>query len=215
MNVREKLQRSLFVMSLIALPMVGCIEGVDGTAKEEDKIKAVDAVKFIEEGNENPKAVSSFDQPSYRIHKTSRLLMRYEDVNEIEDDIRGGSRDLVLRIELVYSQDKAQALQQLELCPIVGDWMMGATWEKGHPYPGGKWLKPGGEFDEALCVKPFEDSTNPACQATNFVCFDLSEWFQRYVVEADENRGFAIKTSSGSGFVIYGDGSSRGPRLLW
>lgn len=181
-----------------------------------------DGIKQISMGNTNVDDESTYLQQHYEISDKQRLLMRFESLKNSKGSVLLGTDDDVwIRITVVNSNDEANAVSDLKLCPMIrGDWMMMSTWYRAHPFgKSGRWMHEGGDFDEIGCVKAQDSIPNDPLAGTgsdtNAIYFKVTRWFQDFVIGRNSNYGH-ILLSEGRPIRIFGDASgSYSPRILW
>jgi hypothetical protein len=190
-----------------------------------------DVVKYISEDKELLNDRDTFQQNVFEIGPRARLIMSLGDLKDKADNIRVDEKHRIwTQISLVRESDRAQALDSLEVCPITRSWMMLSNWNRAHPYGrSGKWASSGGDYAKSLCKKGLKDlngdlakmpsgKTNeiisPLDPTPQKIYFDVTEWFQNYVLGRSENFGLIL--ISDKTFKIEGDQSpALSPRIQW
>lgn len=115
-----------------------------------ETIYALDGVKLISADISRGDDPRTYEQRSYAISPYSRLLLRFESLNNSYGRIQS-VRPIRIRVFAATEEDKTRAMNSLRACPIVQNWMMLATWNTSHPYRDGEWL-PGGAIELDDCT---------------------------------------------------------------
>jgi len=116
------------------------------------------------------------------------------------------------------------ASQRLKLCPILTEWMMGATWtspQRNHK----TWNQVGGDFDISNCLLPIKkddplfDAQHPEekefCNGSDVVCYEIKTYINAYIRSRNVDYGFALINGEPTSIVVYGDRTVRGPEIFW
>lgn len=230
-----------FTLLAIAVLLNACgpltAGGLTGSDPGKETIYALDGVKMISTSVTTSDDSRTYGQRTYTISPTDRLLMRFESLSSASLKILS-DKPVRIRVFAASDADLTQAMTSLRVCPILKNWMMGATWDTAHPFKGGGWT-PGGEIELDDCVAPETEvtATNPPsaspapatgsgaptsafagspCMDPGAICFDVSAWYNNYVVQRSMNYGVALISYDGKAVRIYGDGAgSKGPRIHW
>jgi len=184
----------------------------------------------------------SFGQKTYSVSGGDRLLLRFESLNASLKKINP-AKPVRIRVFATSEAERTKAFASLRLCPLLQNWMMAATWRAAHPFREGAWT-PGGAIEPEECVsadpnarvpkpdteapksnagtsKPDPASANPVpthnpCAEPGALCFDVSAWYQNYVLQRGTNFGLALISADGQTVQVYGDGpGSKAPRIHW
>lgn len=203
-------------MALIA-PGCGYQPKVTPGAPDET-VKAADGVKWIAASVNKGNDASTWGQRTYPISTQERLLVHYQGLAKLAESVNT-TKPVYMRVQIPDAAQGPAAKAALRVCPINRSWSMLAGWKFAAPFPGEEWPD-GGDIEESECV--LADNTDAVktithCQEADSLCFDLTNWFKRYLVEKGVDFGVAITNpTAGSSVRIYGDGSnSRGPRYHW
>ncbi len=195
-------------LSLLPLALAGC--GLQEVVDSE-RVHPLDGVKLVRASVASPTDPSTIGRPEYLIDSDSRLLMRLESLQEHADEIRtdeGYSLKLVVTPIASSASGREEARARLQLCALARNWMMLATWKRGHPFDAtGKWSTPGGDYDSEQCF-------SPELTEEGLLVFTVTPWFVMEVRGRGRNYGFVLMASAP--VTIRGDGSSaQGPWLQW
>lgn len=203
---------------------------------ERETIFALDGVKLISTSISRGDDPSTFGQKTYSISSGDRLLLRFESLNASLKKINS-AKPVRIRVFATSETERAKAFVSLRLCPILQNWMMAATWRTAHPFKEGEWT-PGGAIEPEECVpadsdagagvttgtgtsKPDPASINPTpthnpCAEQGVLCFDVSAWYQNYVLQRGTNFGLALISINDQIIQVYVDGpGSKAPRIHW
>lgn len=198
-----------FVTSTIgALVLTGCGDFSFGPPHTQEAVRSLEGVKLIHPAILNSADPMAFGQPTYRLDDQTRLLLRFESLNEYASAIATGGTH---RIELLlYPTGDLVLPEGLRICPVAKNWMMLATWRAAHPFGGdGPWLAPGGDFHPEGCQEPVLDTGDAPEEA---LVFDLSAWYRDYPEAREENFGWILLASNP--YEVFGEtSSSRSPRV--
>lgn len=230
-NSTMKVRIALLLACAISTACVPLSDRFDGSGKET--IYALDGVKLISTSITTGDDPMSYQQRSYTVSSNDRLLMRFENLTASSTRIMSG-KPVRIRIFAMTDAESSKAMTSLRICPLTKNWMMAATWQTAHPFKNGEWT-PGGEIELEDCVSPdpsTSSSPTPAaslspeptaaavaanpCAETGAICFDVSAWYNSYVIQRSINYGVALISYDGRSVRIYGDGAgSKGPRIHW
>ncbi|MEN9723234.1 MAG: hypothetical protein RJB38_1220 [Pseudomonadota bacterium] len=193
---------------LITLALSGC--GIQEVTDSE-RVYPLDGVKLLRAGIDSPTDPSTLSQPEYRLDTDSRLLLRLESLSQYNNTIRttdGYSVQLIVTTKAETDAERDHARSHLQLCALTKNWMMLATWKRGHPFDSsGKWSKPGGDYDPDQCF-----SASITTQGS--LSFNVTPWFVMEVRGRGKNFGFVLLTSAP--VTIGGDASGAdAPRFEW
>lgn len=136
-----------------------------------ETIYALDGVKMISDQITRGDDPRTYEQRTYTISSDSRLLLRFESLNNSYGRIQS-VKPIRIRVFATTEEDKARAMSSLRACPIVQNWMMLATWNTSHPYRDGNWA-PGGAIELDDCVSaeklgsPAKSSGSPEAVVTS------------------------------------------------
>ena len=157
----------------------------------------MDGVKLLSPSITKADDPGAMTQASYAIGTSSRLLMRLENFLCKVDEVSIGTTNLVtVKITLNSASDAARAQASLQVCPILKNWMMLATWARAYPMAGdGRWSQAGGDYDSDACI---------AVKAITGkeISFDSTPWFLNYVRGRRINYGLILISSDPSAIVI-------------
>lgn len=193
------------------LMLSGCELVTDGTPRTviDEQTYTFDAVKLIASGFTDDDDPSTFQENSYVVSPSRRLLMRFETMSDKVANLTVSDAEPVQVWLAVTDATQATAAQSaLRLCPVEKTWMMLATWARAYPIAAsGVWSTPGGDFDEASCV---------AATAVDgkTLKFTMNAWITDEVRGRGVNYGLVL--TSTAEIEVYGDSStSLSPRLKW
>jgi hypothetical protein len=191
--------------------------------KEADSIHGVNGVKYISPSVNDPRDSSTLNQLTYKLpyNDSGRLLMRLENLQGFTDGIIVDESHRVYLTIGIQNNSILEADTSLRICPLHKNWMMLATWDYAHPFPGnGRWDRPGGDIVESNCISGrqlYLQDGSEFYQNNSFkdlVFFDVTDWYIRYSGNK-ENFGFALLNDAHE-ITIRGDADgSNGPRLRW
>ncbi len=206
------MNKLITIISIIIFASCGEITKIDadGNLVTIQETYSMDGLKYISRNIQDSRDDKTFLQSFYKIDKESRLLMRLEKLDNFDNGaIIDDEHKMHLAIKV--TADLEDAKNNLLLCPLKRNWMMLATWEYAHPFPGqGQWATRGGDYEESLCLKHDEDNDQ---YDTSYLYFDVSSWYisQR---TTSNNYGFVLKTDFS--YTIHGDAAtSFMPSLKW
>lgn len=169
----------------------------------------IDQIKLISTEIIDPKDTRTYNQATYVISATTRLLMRFKDASEKSDSVYPDKEHRVyIQVELVRKEDDKKALAHLAVCPIVSQWFILATWKKSiPPAKYGYWNTEGGDLGPD-CSKAIRlDEKN-----SSRISFDVTDWYLNYPKGRGYDYGLAL--ISDEPIEIYGDlSSSYSPRI--
>jgi hypothetical protein len=172
-----------------------------------DQLRMVDLVKAIAPEISDPLDPSTFQQSTYPVSNTHRLLLKYQKTNSGVE--RPGYQR---RVELWLSptQDVVGAQGALKVCPLSKNWMMVATWNYAHSFGGSDSFWSGGEFEFGDCVKATRVESGS-------LVFDVTEkWYRNWVRGRSKNFGMIVLGDDGYTYRVHGDISGgNAPRLIW
>lgn len=213
-----------FTCALIGLLLAGC-EGalLDPTVLENTKLKTdpFSEMKLIAPEIRDSKNENALMAKSYQIHEKSRLIFRNPQLQDIEAQMLN-LYPILIRLQLQESISE-QALSEIQICPLTKNWMMFATWEKAHPYKGGRWEVPGGDYDPKFCISSMQLSAlrnlnsdeKSFCEEGRAICFDVRPLLAAAVSNTTKNYGFILINQSRQPVYLYGDASFSQPLLAW
>lgn len=215
----------LFALSAAALAGCGQVMGFgDPTVKEQTQVvrSASDEVKLISADIRKSEDERTLKAATYPLDERNRVLLRLSSLKPASYQILD-QQPLLLKIETKTAELALAARPALKLCPVTKNWMMLATWSKAHPYKGGNWGQPGGDFESAACLEPLPanhvsiaaDAEAAFCQGDTRLCFDLKPWFEAYVRERQTDFGLILINDGGTPLFILGDATLQGPSLFW
>lgn len=194
-------------LAAFSLILAGCGMSV----LEENRYQAFDAVKGLRADRANDSHL--YQQSSYPIDSRARLLLRYEDLLKLNDEIVINSNHAA-RVELsvLNIDQKAEAAERLRVCPMNRNWMMLATWYQAHPFGGGEdWSEPGGDYVRRDCIK-----ADILSESSPTLSFNASNWLSQYVFARSANYGLVVINDDSQTIDIIGDGAGYlGPRLIY
>jgi hypothetical protein len=206
----------IFLIAMIILNSCGEIldvDDADGSVFTQE-IRSLDGVKLISPDIASAQDASSFQEVRYTLSPRSRLLLRLENLGDLSGEvIISESKRMHFQLSPLATQDVDGLRAGVKLCPLLKNWMMLATWNQAHPFPGGSgsWATPGGDFLESECLTaeiPSEDLPREN------IYFDVSDWFGYYNQSRASNFGWVL--ISDAAIEIYGDNHvSKAPRLIW
>jgi hypothetical protein len=191
------------------------------TPIEEPQTYSMDGVKYIAPSVADGAAPMTYNQPTYAISDSGRLLLRFESLSNKLDQISlADGRRVSLEIGLPAGSDASAAISSIEVCPILKNWMMLATWDRAHPMPGGAWSRDGGDYDPEGCVRgALSAKTGAAARSTNepqVIQFDVTQWFVDYVKGRAQNYGLILLSGNGGEVTVIGDADGTySPRINW
>lgn len=209
----------------VILFMVSCSNSGDDTIFPhvvEEKIRAIDTVKLIQENSEDGDDAAASLEEYYSLGIDARLLMRLDGMAALAENMIIDEAHRVLIQVAVPDEPQSDALgdTDLELCPLTKDWMMLATWYEPHPF-GESWEMPGGDFIASNCVSVITEEEMAQSGAVELspgeavrFYFDISDWVTYSILPLEQNYGWVLKTDGD--ITVYGDSSnSYSPRVMW
>jgi hypothetical protein len=173
----------------------------------------MDGVKLLSASITDPNDPRSMMQNQYPIASNSRLLIRLENLLEKVGEISLIDGDKVtVEITLLNAADAAAAKTSFQVCPVLKNWMMLATWNRAYPMGSdGMWGQVGGDYDTDSCVSTPVVGTNG-----KDLTFDVTEWFMNYVRGRQINYGLMLFSTSSTPIQIKGDTDGySAPRISW
>jgi hypothetical protein len=198
---------------LFGAVLSGCAPLLDSPVYEEPPPKpmefGLDRVKLIAPEFTTENDPQTTEQPEYALSSTRRLLVRFSKMHDHTGLIRTNNGHKI-RGRLVVLGDAGEAASALSICPMNRAFWLFATWDAAHHFDGqGRWHRPGGDFDEAGCVKGTADPDD--AQA---LLFDLTRWFVDYPRGRRLYYGLIVTATKTT--RIAGDLSGASfPKLLW
>ena len=201
------------VVALALLALSSCELSVGKSARvAEPQTYSLDGTKWISPSITDGNDPRTMNQTLYAVSPAGRLLLRFESLSSKESSISlGDGRRVYIDIALKSGENAANAEASLELCPLVKNWMMLATWNSAHPMLGGDWASDGGDFDGSGCVR----GVNQVVGGADTLRFDVTQWLIDYVRGRQMNFGL-ILVSSGANVQVRGDADgSHSPRISW
>jgi hypothetical protein len=203
MRIQEMLGGILLTLSLCAC---GLQEVVDS-----ERVYPLDGVKLLRSDVESPTDPSTMSQSTYELSRDSRLLLRLETLSEHAEKIRtmdGHSVKLIVTPKATSDAEREQARSRLQLCALTRNWMMLATWKRGHPFDAsGKWSVPGGDYDPAQCF-------SASLTTEGLLSFTVTPWFLMEIRGRGRNFGFVLLATDS--VTIAGDAAGPdAPRFEW
>ena len=216
----------LTAFSFLLVAALGCgplTNKSNGSDPAKETIFAIDGVKFISSAISGADDPRTYGQRTYAISGESRLLLRFVNLSAAVSRIHA---DKPVRIR-VFAATPADFDRRasLQLCPVTRSWMMAATWQTAHPFRGGRWA-PGGEIESEDCVgveatsvkpTPMSDPAHNPCTEPGAICFNVTPWYNNYVIQRGLNYGVALRGLNGHAPVqVFGDAAgSKAPRIHW
>ncbi len=196
------------VPTIFLFVLAGCGEGI---YKSTQVVLSIDAIKLISKGNVTLDDPNAYGQAHYSISDTNRLLLRYE---KLSDYFGKTVSEIYFQLTLSDATDLSAATEVLEICPIIRDWMMLATWELAHPYSSeGRWKNHGADFDGSGCIKGKVGQNAISELDKRTLLFDIKNWFRDYPQARSKNDGHIV-ISSKSLSILGETSSSHSPRLV-
>jgi hypothetical protein len=233
MRINSLALQALLITGLIGF--VGCAPGKNRNTGANEE--SAEVLKWISQSIGDSDSPSSLQQSSYLISNSSRLLMKYKGLAETATTQGQATSSVRVRIHVVHPEDRATALSALRVCPLTQQWSLLATWTTAEPRI--EWT-PGGSVNLDDCVRaagvmvqkptpalpPNEPATtkrvptssDSLCAGEDAVCFDVTAWYNRYVIEQGATYGLALISYSGEAVEVFGDGGEavsleKAPRL--
>jgi len=150
-----------FFVMIVGISFVSCGDltsgGSDVNNKKELREQAFsfDGIKLISDSIDDGRSEETYNQMSYVVSPTSRILIRYEDLANRVDQVHTGKLPIRVRLTAIDTAAADIVRNHFHVCPITSNWMMLATWTSAHPFDrfGGRWSTPGGDFDSSGCVQ--------------------------------------------------------------
>ena len=170
-----------------------------------------DGVKLVAASISDQSEPGSMTQYEYSISSSSRLLLRLESMEDkVSEVVLDASNKIGVDITLNLAADLPTALTSFQLCPVVKNWMMLATWSSAYPMgSSGNWSRPGVDYNQADCMSGTQLTTTS-------LTFDVSPWFVNYVKGRNQNYGLLLVSSDPQAIVIAGDNDvDQSPRIHW
>ena len=196
--------------TFVFLMMAGCADLTKGD-NSYSLDTPFDGVKLVATSISDAQDPRTMVQDQYAISSSSRLLIRLENFLSKVDHVSLASGAPVLAIVTVESASDAAAAQaNFQVCPLLKNWMMLATWNRAYPMGSdGHWGQPGGDYDSSACM-------SVASVSGSDITFTVTPWFVNYIKGRNENYGLVLISSSGTPILIKGDQDSyHAPRLEW
>ncbi|HUP58368.1 MAG TPA: hypothetical protein VM598_13000 [Bdellovibrionota bacterium] len=196
---------------LAAAILSGCAPLLDSTYVDPTPRPmefAFNRVKLIQPEISRDDDPSTYEQDEYELAPTRRLLLNFNRLHEHVGAIRTDGTHKV-QGRFVVLGDAAEAADSISLCPLTRKFMLLSTWEAAYANGTERWRRPGGDFDQAGCVKGAADPAD-----AQVLLFDLTRWF------IDYPRGrrvyYGLIALSTKAVRIAGDLSgASNPRMLW
>jgi hypothetical protein len=202
-----RIQKMLGVMLLsVSLGACGIQDVVDS-----QRVYPLDGVKLLRLTVESPTDPSTMSQSEYQLDGDSRLLLRLESLSDHVEKIRttdGYTVQLIVTPKVASDAEREQARSRLQLCALTRNWMMLATWKRGHPFDAsGKWSSPGGDYDPTQCF-------SASLTTEGLLSFAVTPWLVMEVRGRGRNFGFVLLASDS--VTIAGDAAGPdAPRFEW
>lgn len=212
-----------------------CEYSSDSERPRKISYEASTSIKWINENISRHDDPRSFGQEVYQIDSQSRLLIKADDLSK--DKYSWNVDDKFKMIFRVYLQDNEMNLADLEevrLCPVQKDWMIYATWLKAHPFQGGMWSQPGGDFSLDSCLyvsaynsetdlhaapdgyifpDPYNFSPDVGTRTDGLLQFDVTQWFLNGPFAGIKNKGFVL--ISGKDQIVFAERAGLQPSFVW
>lgn len=229
--------KKIVLVSILVLFSVACeLSSVEPPRKIS--YEATTSVKIIQEGVEQPDDPSTVRQESVVLNYSKRILVKSDELTRsyqswnIDSDFKMAFNVYVNRADLSVDE-----LNGIELCPLTKNWMIYATWSKAHPFHGGEWSTPGGDFQDSSCfavasyksddilAPPSSPPSTETLQApvlsldssssADFIRiqFDVTNWFLNGPYAGASNNGFVLRSQTE--ILFWADSSNHKPNLGW
>jgi hypothetical protein len=165
-------------------------------------------VKYISPGIVHGTDPGSWLQNTYVVSPSGRLLLRFDGLEGNVSSINvSGTNTVELQLAGATAADATTAQTAAQICPVTRNWSPLATWTSAHPFGGGQWSEPGGDYDVAGCVPV-------ASVNANVLLFNVTQWFIDYPRGRGEDLGLLLISSQA--FAVIGESSGEySPRLIW
>lgn len=209
--MKSKCTSYLFTCLLILITITSCGEIFEEEADPylSEQTRSLNGVKIINPAITDGSDNKTFTQSSYELGPSSRLLLRLESLaQEGQGVILDDTHRMEFSLRPSSYPDGVILEDELELCPLTKNWMMLATWNSAHPFPGGtgSWQSPGGDYTQSDCLTP--------TKVGDELVFDVTNWFQYYSQSRGVNFGWILK--SHVVWEVYGDANMiHAPKLKW
>jgi hypothetical protein len=205
-----KLRRIQLPTLLTALLLTPAACGIQEIVDSE-RLYPLDGVKLVKADIDSPSDPSTTQQPEYALDPSARLLLRFESLGTYANEIRtesGHAIEVLVNPRVSNHEELETVRSKLQLCSLARNWMMLATWKRGHPFDAsGKWAKPGGDYDSEQCFQP-------TITEKEELAFDVTPWLIQEVRGRGRNYGFVLLSTSS--LRISGDASgAQSPRIRW
>jgi hypothetical protein len=214
----------VFFLSIAMLLLTACGKYLDGKDVTNTKVVqlAVDEIKLIDPNISDPQDARTLYTIDYPIFDSSKLLLRLG-ILKTSTSMILEVQPVLMRISIKQNAHKLP-LNELKLCPITTEWMMGATWYK--PQRNSKiWNQPGSDYDTSNCLSilskdsPIFDKDHPEekdfCQDTDIVCYDVSPYINTFIRKRNKDFGIVLINVKNNPIIIHGDRTARGPEIMW
>lgn len=165
-------------------------------------------IKLISPSITNSIDPATAHQYSYRLNKSSRLLVKLIGYNEKQADAIVNDENkayIVLKIKNYVAEDE----KHIKICPLTSNWAINATWDYylRHRFSSRRWRNAGGDFAEDSCLEG-------TLQTDNALYFEVNDWILNYRNSITENFGFIVTASKN--IEIYGDAHPNySPQFRW
>jgi len=169
--------------------LAGC-----GQVSHTNEQYTLEGVKLISEAHSDQTDPATFYQEVYTLSPGRRLLLAFEKLNQHWDKISVDEKQAMwIQVShLGNASEKKLAEESLELCPMLRNWMMRATWWVASPLE--KWTAAGGDFETYGCIKPSTPTKEQSffSFSANNIHFMVNTWFQTHAKGRNQNYGFIL-----------------------
>jgi len=202
--------KRLVSYAIVASILGGCGQ-LGGTPTPYPLDTPFDGVKLVSTSITDAQDPRTMTQETYAISSTSRLLIRLEDFLQKMDSV-SLANNAPVSVILTLDQASGAALAQanFQVCPLLKNWMMLATWRRAYPMGSdGNWSQAGGDYEPSACISV------KSVTGTD-VTFDVTPWFVNYIKGRSLNYGLVLISNTATSITIKGDQDAyHAPRMEW
>ena len=203
---------------ILALSILTACEGILSESEndhiERSVVNSLKGVKLISENILDGRNESTFTEETYLLGSNRRMLLRFEKIkDEVGPVVIDETTRMFMILKLTDGSNLADYFNKIEICPLLKNWMMLATWNYAHPFAGkkGKWNQPGGDFSASECIRIDEENSK---LDSNEAYFDISDWFIHNIQSGRLNYGWVVLSEED--VTIIGDNNAtHSPRVVW
>jgi len=211
-------KRYQFWFLILLLTILTACDGIlsedENDHLERNVVNSLKGVKLISEDILDGRDESTFTEETYLLNSNRRMLLRFEKIrDEVGSVVIDNTTRMFMILKLTDGQNLEDYFGKIEICPLLKNWMMLATWNYAHPFAGkkGKWGNPGGDFNFSECIGINEENSKID---SNEAYFDISDWFIHNIQSGRSNFGWVV--ISEEDITIIGDNNAaHSPRVVW